>query len=422
MSSEPALSPRRAETAVVQRRTVAVLSAAQILGGLGVAVGVAVGALIAADIAGTDGAGGLAQTFSVLGAAVAAVPLGRLSRRRGRRAGLATGMATGAAGAAVVVLASVVRSLPLLLGGLLLFGAATAAGLQARYGAMDLAAPRRAARALATVVWATTVGSVLGPNLAEPAGRFGGLIGLPPLAGPFFIAMLCFACAATVLVILLRPDPLLLAQREATHDDPESAKAGFLTTLRLIVARPRALIGLVAVASSHMAMVSVMVMTPVHMHHVAVTLTVIGLVISVHIVGMYGLSPLTGWLADSVGRVPVVLGGAVLTAVAAVVSGAAPGGSVVQLGIGLFLLGLGWSCGIVAGSALLSESMPAASRTSAQGVSDLVMNGAAALGGSVAGVVVAQASYASLGFGTAILMAAIALLQAAGSRARPDHR
>lgn len=396
--------------ASLHRRTVAVLAGAQVLGGLGVAIGVAVGGLIAADIAGTDGVAGLAQSFGVLGAAAAAVPLARLTRRRGRRAGLVAGMSTGAVGAGVVVAGSALRLLPLMLGGLLFFGAATAAGLQARYGATDLASPDGVARSLSVVVWASTVGSVLGPNLAEPAGALGTVVGLPPLTGPFLVSMVGFAGAAVLLFVLLRPDPLLAARQKALSETGGGReRAGFLATLRVIAMRPRALIGLLAVTSSHMAMVSVMVMTPVHMHHVEVTLTVIGLVISVHVVGMYGFSPLAGWLADRVGRVPVVFAGAVLSAVAAVVSGTAPGNDPVRLGIGLFLLGLGWSCGLVAGSALLSESVPMSSRTAAQGVSDLVMNGGAALGGSLAGVVVAQFSYAWLGFAVAMGMALAAL-------------
>ncbi|MBK1782774.1 MFS transporter [Prauserella cavernicola] len=393
-----------ADRAAVQRRTVLVLSVAQVLGGLGVAVGIAVGGLIAADIAGTEGVAGLAQTLGVLGAALAAVPLAWLTRTRGRRAGLVSGLLTGAAGAALVVTASAVRWLPLLFAGLLLFGSATAAGLQARYGATDLAEPRHSARALATVVWATTVGSVLGPNLTEPAGRLGEVVGLPPLAGPFLVTLAAFTVAGLVLFALLRPDPLHLAGLGTAGGQPHT---GLRASLRDLAARPRALVGLCAIAASHVAMVSVMVMTPVHMHHVDVSLTVIGLVISVHILGMYGFSPIVGHLADRAGRVPVIVAGAALMALAAVVSGAAPAHDAVQLGIGLFLLGLGWSCGLVAGSALLSESVPAATRTAAQGVSDLVMNGVAAVGGSLAGVVVALASYGWLAAGAAVLMLGI---------------
>lgn len=401
----------------VQRRTVAVLSVAQVLGGLGVGIGVAVGGLIAADVAGTEGVAGLAQTFGVLGAAIAAVPLAALTRLRGRRAGLVSGMLIGAIGAVVVVAASTMGSLPLLLAGLLLFGSATAAGLQARYGATDLARPGHTARALSIVVWATTVGSVLGPNLADPAGKVGAGLGLPPLTGPFLVTFVAFACSAAVLFLLLRPDPLRLAGRvRAADTGTPQATSGFTASLRAVASRPKALVGLVAIASSHVAMVSVMVMTPVHMHHVDVSLSVIGFVISVHILGMYGLSPLTGYLADRLGRVPVIVLGALVMATAAIVSGLAPADDAVLLGIGLFLLGLGWSCGLVAGSALLSESVPAETRTGAQGASDLVMNGAAAVGGSLAGVVVAVASYGWLAAGAAalmIVMGVFSLLRAA---------
>ncbi|NIJ12361.1 MFS family permease [Saccharomonospora amisosensis] len=408
-SEEPDQEP---DTASVQRRTVAVLSVAQVLGGLGVGIGVAVGGLIAADVAGTEGVAGLAQTFGVLGAAVAAVPLAALTRLRGRRAGLVSGMLLGALGAAVVVAASSIGSLPLLLGGLLLFGSATAAGLQARYGATDLARPGHTARALSIVVWATTVGSVLGPNLADPAGKVGASLGLPPLTGPFLVTFAAFTCSAAVLFLLLRPDPLRLAglRQVDTATGTRQAGAGFTASLRAIAGRPKALVGLLAIASSHAAMVSVMVMTPVHMHHVDVSLSVIGMVISVHILGMYGLSPLTGYLADRFGRVPVIVAGAVVMATAAIVSGAARADDAVLLGIGLFLLGLGWSFGLVAGSALLSESVPAETRTGAQGASDLVMNGAAAVGGSLAGVVVAVASYGWLAAAAAVLMIVMAVL------------
>ncbi|PXY22259.1 MFS transporter [Prauserella muralis] len=404
--------------AAVQRRTIVVLSIAQVLGGLGVAIGVAVGGLIAADVAGTEAVAGLAQTCGVLGAALAAVPLAWLTRRHGRRAGLVSGLLTGALGAALVVLASTARWLPLLLAGLVLFGAATAAGLQARYGATDLAVPERTARALSVVVWATTVGSVLGPNLTDPAGRLGVALGLPALTGPFLVTVVAFTAAAGVLFVLLRPDPLRLsAAGPAGGTRPGPDGGGVVASLRDIVVRPRALVGLCAIASSHVAMVSVMVMTPVHMHH-DVSLSLIGFVISVHILGMYGFSPLTGYLADRAGRLPVIVAGTLITAAAGVVSATAPGHDAVRLGIGLFLLGLGWSCGLVAGSALLSESVPERTRTAAQGVSDLVMNGSAAIGGSLAGLVVALWSYGWLATGAAVLMLAVGVFSVLHTRRR----
>ncbi len=391
--------------AAVQRRTVGVLSGAQVLGGIGVGAGVAVGGLIAAGLAGSDSAAGLASTASTLGAAVAAVPLSRLMNRRGRRPGLAAGLLVGALGAGVVLVASVLRWLPLLLLGTFLFGTANATGLQARYAATDLAEPRHRARALSLVVWATTIGAVAGPNLADPAGRIALRLGLPMLAGPYLFSLAAFALGALLLTMLLRPDPLLLSRRRFTADGGPATPALPLREAYAVVARsPRALLGLGAVVVAHTAMVAVMVMTPIHMRHVDVSLTVIGLVVSVHIAGMYAFSPVVGWAVDRFGRVPVIYVGAGVLLASAAVAGTAPAGDSARLGVGLFLLGLGWSCGLVAGSTLLTESVPASARTSVQGAADLAMNAAGAVGGALAGVVVAVASYGWLTVGAAVLV------------------
>src|ERR671917_2316126 len=182
-----------ADVRAVQRRTVAVLGGGVALGGLGITVGITVGGLLARDVAGTDTAAGLGSTAGVLGAAVVAVPLARISDRAGRRAGLAAGYAVAVLGALVTVVAAIVSSLPLLLAGLFAFGAATACGLQARYAAADLATPDRRGRALSLVVWATTVGSVLGPNLAGPGDDLGRALGLPAVGGAFAVSAVVVA-------------------------------------------------------------------------------------------------------------------------------------------------------------------------------------------------------------------------------------
>jgi MFS family permease len=141
-------------------------------------------------------------------------------------------------------------------------------------------------------------------------------------------------------------------------------------------------------------MVGLMVMTPVHMgagHEGAegATLRVIGLVISVHVAGMYLFSPVVGWLADRAGRAATVALGGLLLLLAAVVAGTAPPGAAVQLGVGLFLLGLGWSCGLVAGSTMVTESVTAELRPTAQGATDLLMGLGAAVAGAVGGPLLA---------------------------------
>src|SRR5687768_2106765 len=387
------------DVAQVQRRTLGVLSGAVALSGIGVTVGITVGGLLARDVAGTDTAAGLGQTAAVLGSAVLAVPLARMSDRSGRRAGLATGYGIAVLGAALTVWAAVLSSLPLLLLGLFAFGAATACGLQARYAAADLAAPDRRGSALALVVWATTVGSVLGPNLAGPGADLGRALGLPALGGGFVVAVVVFAVVAAGLLLLLRPDPLLLARRlgGGTGAPVARPRRATLAAVRAVWASPGGRLGLTSVVISHAAMVGVMVMTPVHMGHAGgsegTTLRIIGLVISVHVAGMYLFSPLVGLLADRVGRAATVALGGVLLLAAAALAGTAAPGAAVQLGFGLLLLGLGWSCGLIAGSTLVTESVGPEVRPTAQGGTDLLMGLGAALAGVVGGPLLAVGGF-----------------------------
>ncbi|MEU8392979.1 MFS transporter, partial [Micromonospora sp. NPDC048843] len=198
----------RPDVASIQRRTLRLLFTTQIIGGIGVTIGIAVGALLAARIAGTAVAG-VAQSAGVVGAALLAVPVTRIMARHGRRPGLVLAYAVGAVGGLLVVLAAATRWVPLLFLGMLLFGGGTAANLQARYTAVDLAEPARRGRQLSLIVWATTIGAVAAPNFAALADRVTTGWGLPPLAGPFAFSAAAFVLAAVVLLGLLRPDPLL---------------------------------------------------------------------------------------------------------------------------------------------------------------------------------------------------------------------
>jgi MFS family permease len=380
----------------VQRRTITVLSIGQVFGGIAVAGSVAAGSLIAASVADSEAAAGLAQTAGVLGAAVLALPLARIALGRGRRLALATGYGIGAAGALIVVLAAVTRSLPLVLLGCFFVGVASASSYQARYAATDLAPEEHRARALSWVVWAATIGAVVGPNLLNASGALGMAMGLPQLSGPYVVAAGCLAVTTAVLLVFLRPDPYLtsIAHREGRGE--EVVRPRLRDGIEHLRGRPRALLGIGTIAVGHVVMVMVMVMTPVHMAHVDVTLQLIGLVISVHVAGMYALSPVVGWCVDRFGRIAVVVAGIAILTAACVISGLAPGDAVPMLGLGLFLLGLGWSCTLIAGSTMVTDEVAPAERPAVQGLSDLVMNGAGAVGGAVAGVVVLVSSYGIL--------------------------
>jgi MFS family permease len=415
-----ATAPLPVDPVQVQRRTVGVLSAGVALAGLGVTVGITVGGLLARDVAGTDTAAGVGSTAGVLGAAVVAVPLARISDRAGRRAGLAAGYALAAAGALITVGAAALSSLPLLLVGLFLFGASTACGLQARYAAADLAAPEHRGRALSLVVWATTVGSVLGPNLAGPGADLGRALGLPALGGAFVVSAAVFVVVALGVLVLLRPDPLLLARELGGGGAGPRPRHATGVAVRAVWASPTGRLGLTAVVVSHAVMVGVMVMTPVHMGHAGgsagTTLRVIGLVISVHVAGMYLFSPLVGLLADRAGRTAtVVIGGALLLAAAALAGTAAPGDAV-QLGAGLLLLGLGWSCGLIAGSTLVTESVGPELRPTAQGGTDLLMGLGAALAGLAGGPLLAFGGFGLVAGVSAALVLPLAAVWVLGAR------
>lgn len=390
----------RTPLVVIQRRTIATLSATQVLAGVAVAGAVVAGGLIAAEISGSEQFAGVSQTFGILGAAICALPLARLSLTRGRRIALTTGYLLGTLGAVLVIVAAIGRILPLLLLGSLLVGAATAAGYQARYAATDLAADTNRGRALSYVVWAATVGAVLGPNLLEVSGSLGRSFGIPALAGPYVVCLICLAGASAVMFIFLRPDPFIVARDMRSSVDPESKREAMHPRLRdglgHLRQHPRAMLGVATIAIGHVAMVSVMVMTPIHMHHVDVSLQFIGLVISVHIAGMYALSPLVGYAVDRLGRIPVLYMGVGILLVACVLSALAPADSVLMLGIGLFLLGLGWSCTLITGSVMVTDGINEVERPAVQGLSDLTMNAAGAIGGVVAGFIVAFGSYPML--------------------------
>ncbi|MEJ6494012.1 MAG: MFS transporter [Actinomycetes bacterium] len=375
------------------KRTLQTLAGAQSLSGLGYSSTVAAGSLLVASITKSEALAGLAQTFGVLGAAAMALPLANLTRRGGRRLALSSGYAIGALGAVLAVIGGATELLPILFLGTFLVGAAAASGYQARYAAVDLATQDNRARSLSLVVWASTIGSVLGPNLIGPVGDFATSIGFPRLTGPYMFSAIMLGLGSAVIWFRLKPDPYLTST--ASHSEESSSKTKIPTkeVLAHIASRPHALLGLLALSMGHLIMVAVMVMTPVHMAHVDVSLNIIGLVISVHIAGMYALSPVVGYLTDRLGRQQVIAIGGLILVGSAIISGTAPDNNEIQLGIGLFLLGLGWSCTLIAGSTLLSESVSDHYRAPAQGTSDLIMNLSAAVGGALAGVIIALLSY-----------------------------
>jgi MFS family permease len=403
-----------ASTADIQRRTLIILFASQVAGAVGMSIGMSVGALLAADMV-SVGVSGLAQSAAVTGAALFAIPATRLVHHKGRGASLASAYITAAFGGALVVVAASTSNIALLFVGFFLFGGATTAGLQSRYAAVDLAPPARYGRHLSLIVWASTLGGVVGPNLAAVTGRMFARWDVPTLAAPFVLSAMLFMVTSIFLFTMLHPDPSRVARELAAGGVGGGAPKGTATSsggmrnaFNVVRANPAARLGVMATVVGHVVMVGVMAMTPVHIrgggHTAARTLHIVGIVLSLHVAGMYAFAPLTGWLSDRLGRRPVILCGIALLVAACIVAGTA-GHDSARLAAGLVLLGLGWSATMVAGSALLSESVPAGVRPSVQGLSDLIMGLAGASAGALSGVVV----YA-FGYPTLTAVAAVATL------------
>ncbi len=389
------------DPATVQRRVLRVVVLAQVLGGAGLAAGVTVGALLAEQMLGSAGLAGLPTALFTLGSALTAYLVGQVSQRRGRRVGLGAGFVAGGVGAAGVVVAAALDTVPLLLVALFVYGAGTATNLQARYAGTDLARPHERGKAISVALVSTTLGAVAGPNLVSPLGDLAEGLGLPALAGPFLLACVAYVAAGVAVLVLMRPDPLLLARqlesRAAT--DATAADAG-------AVAAPvgrGAVVGGAIMVLTQLAMVAVMTMTPVHMRAHDHDLSAVGLVIGLHIAAMYLPSPVTGMLVDRLGRVPVATGAAVVLLAAGVTAAVAPADSLPVLVLALVLLGLGWNLGLVSGTALVVDSTTPSQRSRVQGNLDVLVALSGASAGVMSGVVVATTSYPALGLGAGLL-------------------
>ena len=356
----------------LQRRTLLTLRLAVVPGQAAVAGTVAVVSLLAKDMLGSDRLAGMGSAAFTFGVAMMSIPLAAFMRRRGRRPGLALALGIGSIGALIAASGGQTRFFPLFILGMFLFGSGQSATLQARYAAADLATESERATAIGAVVWIGTLGAVFGPLFTPLEKRFGVWIGLDEYVGPYLFAASLFALGAVAYLVLLRPDPLVVSGGV----DPHAARTRPIAQVRrsygVIRQSSGAMLGIIAMAVSQATMVGVMTMTPPHMaDHGHADLS--ALVIALHIVGMYGLAPWVGRFVDRVGTVRSVQLAAVLLGLSTItvqIAGYVPA----LMFIGLFFLGVGWNIGLIAGTALLTSSVPAESRVEAQGTGDLTLS------------------------------------------------
>lgn len=389
----------------IRRRSRVAIISGQALAGIGMGATFSSGALLATQLSGSSAWSGTSVTASTLGAAAAAVPLAALAQRFGRSPALATGSGIAAAGAVVGLVASATGTFALFLVAMAMLGVGTAVNLQSRFAGTDLSDPATRGRDLAIVVWSTTIGAVAGPNLIGPGDALGRSLGLPALSGVFLFALAAQLVAVLVYLVVMNPDPLLTALRLGVE-------RGVAAVAARVEDRNGVVTAILALALSHATMASVMAMTPVHLVDHGATLVIVGVTISLHVAGMYALSPVWGILSDRLGREAVIgLGQGMLLAALLMTSlGAESEGWVLT---GLIFLGLGWSAATVAASGLVADSADPTRRTRVQGRADLAMSLAGGLGAAASGAVLAAIGYAGLSVVAmglvAIVLAALAL-------------
>lgn len=410
----------------IQRRTIVVLSAATILGGLGVGASLSVGALLLAEVSGNEAISGLASAVFGAGAAAAGVPLSRIAMRHGRRRALVTGSLVALAGALLAIVGAAIMVWPVLALGLAMLGVASTVQLLSRFTATDLAAPKRRARDLSLVVWMITVGAVVGPNLIVPGEAVGRALGLTPLAGVFVFAVFAQLAAALVNWFGLRPDPLITARELATHEAAATSDAAHAdgaagagsgtdapkqsapATGRISVPRTHTRLAqwltITVIAMAQILMVGIMAMTPLHLMHTGGSAETVGLTLSLHIAGMYALSPVFGWSANKLGRMQTIAIGMVFFA-ASIVLAYISGDSHITVQVALVLLGVGWSAVTVSGAVLLTDITPESERPKWQGLADTFMSASGAVAGALAGVAFAIGDFTLLNLIAGIVLA-----------------
>jgi MFS family permease len=393
----------------VRGRIMTALFAAQVCGSTGHAMSLAVGGLMAASITGTNKWTGLPVGIAALGGAIASWPLARLMGRVGRRPGLVLGYSLAVVGAMLAMAGVVLQHFALLLVGMALFGISNTSNLLARYAAADVTPAAQRGRAMGLIVWGSTGGSIIGPNLLTPAVVVGAFLGLSAVPSAFLVSVLGFGLAAVITEAVLRPDPLTIA-RTLHEPATQIARDARRRSLGEILREPRVRVAFTALMTGQAVMIGTTSTLAVFLHDQGHTVQIVGIGVSLHLAGMYVASPLSGYLADRLGRTNTIVLGFLVLIAGMALAGLPPGSQHAIVIPGLFLNGVGWNLAFVAGSALLTDALSPAERTSMQGLADLVMGMMGALGSATGGWILGTWGFFPLNaVGTALVLIPLAM-------------
>lgn len=388
----------------IARKITGILFATQSLASAGFIAAATLNSIVGRDLSQNASWAGVPTAVYLLAGAFSAFVWGYVFDAIGRRGGLTTGLSIGMVGSGLTFYAIAIHSFPLFLAGMVLMGMANAAVQLGRFAAAEVNKPEHRGRAISNVVIGGTVGSVVGPFVAGPAGAIVGPLGIDELAGAYLVAAVLFAVGALVVFFGLRPDPREIGKQVAEQFPETVSASGEVRSVFQILRVPAAQVAVVSMVLGQMVMVLVMVITSLHMRGHDHGLTDISIVISSHTFGMYAFSIISGRLSDRWGRGPVILAGSATLVVACLAATISP--DVLPLGVALFLLGLGWNFCYVGGSTLLADQLSPPERARTQGFNDLLIGLASALGSLQSGFI-----FASLGYDMmAYVSAAVALI------------